>query len=50
MPGGKYRKEIVEKQNENSPDVKKEPIPKGDTVPTVNVPTIDKRQSSVIHL
>ena len=46
----KNEPKAVEKQNENSPDVKKEPIPKGDTVPTVNVPTIDTRQSSVIHL
>lgn len=46
----KNEPKAVEKQDEHAPDIRQEPRPKGDTVPTVNVPMMDKRPQTGLHI
>lgn len=46
----KNEPKVVEKQDEHAPDIRQEPRPKGDTVPTVNVPMMDKRPPTGLHI
>lgn len=46
----KNEPKAVEKQDEHAPDIRQEPRPKGDTVPTVNVPMMDKRPPTGLHI